>query len=73
MRSKCGQKLNRNLENGSAVRFIEALGLLPLNSRRRLRSNIVHDSVDILHFVYDADGNLFEDVIWDTREIDNYN
>ena len=58
-----------SLTNGSVKPFVWASALLPLNSRRRLTCYIVNNAVNVSDLVYDADGNLFENVVWDTREI----
>ncbi len=58
-----------SLKNGSVKPFVGATALFPLNSRRRLRRNIINDPVNILNLIYNPYGNLLQHIIRNPREI----
>jgi hypothetical protein len=43
--------------------------LFPLNCCRRLRSNVIDDTVNVVYFVHDTHGNFLEHIPRNTRPV----
>ncbi len=64
---------HRGLENQDFFElFSEYCSLFPLNSSRRLRSNIIDNSVDVVDLIAEAVRNTSEDIIRDTSPVSSH-
>lgn len=54
------------------VSYIKQTILFPLNCSRWFRCNVVHDTVDVLYFVYDTTGDCVQYVVRDARPVSSH-
>ena len=60
------------MENPVITGFFGPLKLLPLNRRRRLTGNVIHNPVDPLHLVDDPHGDPVQHVVRDPSPVSRH-